>query len=585
MDGGNATEAVSECDVLVVGGGVTGLWCALKAKERVERVLIVDKGPRDWGGQAAMSGGAIVGVIPPEDSLEKSLEDLVYYYEGLCDQELLQTILKGSSEIIHKLQGLGYRFMTDAEGRLKSIPQRALSHVRCYIGEPFGMGGRNMVSCLVRECERIGVRRVGRIMITDVLHDGERATGALGFQTTTGRIETFRAKAVVLALGHSGFKTSYHHNTCAGGGIGIGLKAGLEVSNMEFNRVWIMPRHFQWEGQTHLLPLGAKLVNAKGEVFMDKYSPVFGTNTDPSFVSRGMALETLAGNGPFFLDCSGMPPAAVEMVKPKGDGWMGINYRRLKDELGMDFFEDKLEWIAQQRWSVGGVEADTQGRTAVPGLFASGRTRTTDPTVYAGGLSLALCQVLGSITGECAGTYASGVEPGGTSAAQRGEAKNTLIAGRADRGPTASEALDEIRRAIFGQDVALLKHSASLTRALSRIEELRAEVLPRVEAKDPHGLMRKIEVQEIGLVAELFLRASLMRAESRAGHFRLDHPDRDDANWMCWILAGLDGDGIKLRTKPVPLDRYPVRPTRYYSDNFTFQEALKRIEGSRPSNP
>ena len=569
---------VIETDVLIIGGGVTGFWAAIKAKEHVERVLILDKGPRDWGGQASRSGGAMVGVVPTTDSLEGFLEDFIYYYDGLCDQELMEVILKGSYGIIRDLQNLGYKFITDEHGNLKGIPQRALDHVKCYIGTPFGMGGKNMVSCLVNESDRLGVERLGRIMITDIIKNGEQAVGAVGFNTINGQFYIFKARSIILALGHSGFKISYHHNTCAGGSIPIGLRAGLEASNLEFNRVWIMPRHFQWEGQTYLLPLGAKLVNANGEVFMDKYSPVFGTNTDPHFVSRGMAIETILGNAPFYLDCSGMSLDSVEMVTPKGDGWMDLNYQRLKDELGMDFFKNKLEWMAHQRWSVGGVEADPEGRTKVPGLFASGRARTTDPTVYSGGLSLCLCQVLGSITGTCAGEFAKAQKQLPPEEPEVKALKMRLFSNLSQDGIPPSEVLQEIREAVFPQDVAILKNERSLKKALSKIEEIRNELIPMIGAKGPHYLMKAIEVQEIALVSELFLRTSLMRQESRAGHYRADFPERDDKNWFCWILASQEKEKIKLDTKPVPLDKYKIKPSKYYSDNFTYPDVMALLK-------
>jgi succinate dehydrogenase/fumarate reductase flavoprotein subunit len=394
----------------------------------------------------------------------------------------------------------------------------------------------------------------------------------VGFNTISGQFCIFKARSVVLALGHSGFKISYHHNTCAGGSIEIGLRAGLEVSNLEFNRVWIMPRLFQWEGQTYLLPLGAKLVNAKGEVFMEKYSPVFGTNTDPHFVSRGMAIEALLGNAPFYLDCRGMSPESMEMVTPKGRGWMALNYHRLKDELGMDFFKDRLEWMAHQRWSVGGVEADPEGRTKVPGLFASGRARTTDPTVYSGGLSLCLCQVLGSITGRVAGEFAKSQEQLPPNEAEIRDLRNTLFSSLNQEGIPPSEVLKEIREAVFPQDVAILKNEKSLSKALVKIEGIRNELVPMMGAKEPHYLMKAIEAREIALVSELYLRTSLMRKESRAGHYRVDFPDRDNENWFCWILVSQEGDKIVLNTKPVPLEKYPIKPSKYYSDNFHYPD-------------
>ena len=116
----------------------------------------------------------MVGVVPPGDNLDDFLKDFVYYYDGLCDQELMEVILKGSYGIIQELQKLGYTFITDEEGKLKGVPQRALDHVKCYIGAPFGMGGKNMVTCLVDACSRLGVERMGRIMVTDIIkHRGQ----------------------------------------------------------------------------------------------------------------------------------------------------------------------------------------------------------------------------------------------------------------------------------------------------------------------------------------------------------------------------------------------------------------------------
>ena len=58
---------VIETDVLIVGGGPSGLWAANRAKEFVENVLVVDKGPKDWGGEASLAGGDFVAVLPGED--------------------------------------------------------------------------------------------------------------------------------------------------------------------------------------------------------------------------------------------------------------------------------------------------------------------------------------------------------------------------------------------------------------------------------------------------------------------------------------------------------------------------------------
>jgi succinate dehydrogenase / fumarate reductase flavoprotein subunit len=564
----NTLGRVVETDILVIGGGVAGLWSAIKARQNVKRVTIVDKGPRDWGGQASRSGGAMVAAVPP-DSPEDFIKDLVYYYDGLCDQELWNTIFKGSYDRLKDYQRLGYEFITDAGGRLKGIPQRGLDHIKCYLGKPFGMGGKNMVAVLVKEAERLGVERLGRIVVTDILKRDGVVAGAVGFDAITGEFYIFKTRAVILAVGNGGWKVSYHHNTCAGDTAYLGLNAGAEATSCEFARVWNVPKLFGWEGQTYLLPLGAKFVNALGETFMDRYSPVLGANTDPHYITRAMALEAREGRGPFYLDCTPMSPENRELVTPKGHGWMELNYLRLRD-MGMSFFEDKLEWIAQMRLSVMGIAADLSGGTKVPGLFVTGRARATDPTVYIGGLSLCLCAVTGYATGEAAGLYAASQKNRAPYQGEIAEKKKGLYAQMGGKGISPKEALRQIQATVFPHDVSILKHADSLKRASQKLDRLEAETVPRMAAADAHYLMKLMEVRSILLMSQLYVRASIVRTESRAGHYRADYPERDDTKWLGQIMVSLDSGRFNLRFEPLPMDRYAIRPTRYYSDNFTF---------------
>jgi succinate dehydrogenase/fumarate reductase flavoprotein subunit len=132
------------------------------------------------------------------------------------------------------------------------------------------------------------------------------------------------------------------------------------------------------------------------------------------------------------------------------------------------------------------------------------------------------------------------------------------------------QVLREIQKVIFPYDVSILKSGPSLKKALSKLETIKENLLPRMGAPDAHYLMKLMEVKSIFLMSELYVRASLMRKESRAGHFREDHPGRDDANWLCQILVSQKREAIDLRSEPLPVERHKIKPTRYYSDNFSF---------------
>ena len=87
-------------------------------------------------------------------------------------------------------------------------------------------------------------------------------------------------------------------------------------------------------------------------------------------------------------------------------------------------------------------------------------------------------------------------------------------------------------------------------------------------APEPHHLVKLVEARSMALITEMYLKASLMRKESRSGHYREDFPERHGD--PAWIVIRDGHDGMDLRADPVPLDRYPVKPHRYYMDNFAF---------------
>jgi succinate dehydrogenase / fumarate reductase flavoprotein subunit len=557
-----------EADVLVIGGGSSGLWAAKKASEEGAAVVIVDKGPRDWGGLAAMSGGDFDAVLPDE-KVDDFVKDLVYYYDGLCEQDLMERLFSQSFDRLLDYQRMGCEFLTGSDGRLRGIGQRNLDHMKLYPARIKGRGGADMMDALLREVERLGVVRAGRTLVTDLLKQDGKLAGAVGFDCITGEFCLFETKCVIVATGSGGWKASGQQNTSTGESIYMAFRAGAEVRNFEFAKVWNVPRLFAWEGQTVLLPLGARFVNAMGEYFMESYSPAFGANTDPHYIVTAMAIEVREGRGPIYLDTSRIRPEDLSLVKPQS-GVQRLNYEKLV-ELGIDFFKDPIEWVPQLVGSFGGLVADLEGQTAVPGLFVAGRARSIDPGVYIGGFALFTTAATGYITGAAAAGYAASGERSTTDKHQVDEFREKLYAPLGKRGITPKQVLREIQETLFRADVCILKSERSLRDALARIDRLAKEKLPEMAAADPHYLLKLKEVEGIAFLAEMYLRFSLMRSESRAGHYREDYPHRNDEKWLAWIVACQDGKGgLAFRSEPVPVDRYRFKPSRYYMDNFRF---------------
>ncbi|WP_294447426.1 FAD-binding protein [uncultured Mailhella sp.] len=562
---------IVESDLLIIGGGSAGLWAAKRFTELLpeKKVVIVDKGPKEWGGLMSMAGGDFDAVLPGDD-LDAWIEDFVYYFDGLCDQEQIEEILRRSNDRLEDYQRYGCEFFRKEDGTLKSIPQRGLPHVKLYPAKLVGRGGEDMVRNLVKQLRKANVTSLGRIVVTDLLKQNGRVVGAVGFDSISGDFYRFRAQVVIASTGVGGWKTSYGKNTPTGEGVEMVWNAGVRLKDFEFSRVWNMPRYFGWEGQTKLIPLGAHFVNAKGEPFMEKYSPVLGVNTDPHFITIAMAMEIRAGRGPIYFDISRINPDDLILLRPQ-NGWQLMNYEKLC-KLGMDLFRDNTEWLPQMTISYGGMEAGIKGTTNVEGLFAAGTARSTEPGVYAGGFALMTTSVTGHLAGEGAAEFLASASPVESDRVDEDidALRDAVYAPLGREGLTPHDVLRKIQTAMFPYDVSILKTEASLTRALDEIVRIREEEIPNMAAADPHYLLKLREIRGMALVSELYLRASLERRESRAGHFREDFPNRAE-DGLAWILIQKDENGaMSFSRKRVPLERYRHPITRYYQDNFRF---------------
>ncbi len=556
---------VFQTDVLVLGGGMAGLWAALKAARYTRHVMIVDKGPFKRGGQGSMCGGDMV-VWDPEDDMENWVKELTYYFEGLVEQDVLECLMKRSLECMREYEKMGHRFALDDNGKLRRVCQRGLKHIGSVLSRPFGTGGKSLIQHLVAELEKTEARLLPGIQITDILMKDGRFAGLAGFHTRSAEFYVIKAKSLIIATGNSSWKASYGTNTCTGESFGMALRAGARLRNFEFLKVWNVPAKFCWEGQTMLLPLGARFSNAEGEDFMSRYSPTLGAKLDPHFNTRAMVEEYRAGRAPLFFDVSQMPEEHVRLLTPTV-GWMKINYERLC-KMNLDLFRDKVEWMPQVDYAVGGIDTDIHGRTCIPGVFAAGRARNLEPGLYLGGWAVSGTATTGSIAGENAGQYAASLdyqqEPDYLAVA---ELKEKRLEPLGKEGIPYKEVLNEFRKIIAPYDVTVLKTETGLKRALKRFEEIRGELLPKVGAPTPHFLTKRTELYGIADTTDLYLHASLLRRESRGSHYREDYPDKVPAS-LGWYIASWKDNGIAWHFRPVPMETYRHPLTSCYSENF-----------------
>ena len=432
-----------------------------------------------------------------------------------------------------------------------------------------------MANAMIREMERLEVPYLSRVQITDLVKDDAgRVIGAVGFHCRSGDFLAISARCVVMAAGPASWKPGYNGNSSTGEWVQLCYENGCKMRNFDTLTVMNAPRKFFWEGQGIYLALGAKFVNAKGEDFMAKYSPVLGSDTDNNFICRGMALELKAGRGPIYFDLSGVAEENMDLVKPNAGNQL-MNHRKLKDE-GVNFLTDRdIEFIPQVQLTNGGVWTDIKGRTGVPGLYAAGRCRSID-YIYSGGFGLSSTAVTGWIAGDTAADeLAEGVPLCELSSEMVEALREKAFAPMREKGTLLPhQVVDEINRLMGHYDVCLLQSEESLNAALEELDRIERECISAMWAPDPHYLLKYNEAVGNALLTRLFLEASLARRESRGSHYRVDFPKRDE-NYLGWFIhtKGEDG-GVKTEFVPVPVERYPNPVDRFYTDCFRFDTQI-----------
>ncbi len=560
------TEEVIEADVLIIGGGLSGLWAANRAREFVENVLVVDKGPRmGFAGEGYFSGGNIQA-LPPGENVDDFVKDIISLGDGLYEQDLVEKILNQSWDRIEDFRRMGVQF-EEENGKLIYVPQRGLGHNACYVGKPSGSGGKNMMAALAQEATRLGVRYLDRVHITELIKHNDAVVGAVGFNVRSGKFYVLKGKAVILATGGCSFRGGYEDiQMDQGEGTRLAFDAGAELRNLEFVTTWVIPVKFRWEGVTFLLPLGARFVNEQGEEFMARYSPTLKSNCDYNYIARAMAFEAREGRYPFYLDCSGMKPADKDLMMP-AEGWPKLQYDQLI-ESGIKPFDERQEWTATP-WTSDHLHSDHEMRTIVPGLFLAGTVRNVDPGIYFGGWSICKTAAFGRWAGETAGKYAKATAPHPVIDKKKVKRMKQHTFDRLGQGGISpEEVLRELQNIIF--PMFTLKSESKLKSALQKMEGLTQDVLPRMGASDLHQLSKSKGVRSMALLGDLVLRASLMRTESRGSHYREDFPERYDKEWLKWIIINQKEGKLNFRFEPVPVAKYKHKTWRYYSDNFTF---------------
>jgi succinate dehydrogenase / fumarate reductase flavoprotein subunit len=556
---------IQESDVLVIGGGLAGVSAAIRAKDFVDRVTLVEKA------KIGRSGSSIYchayGAPVPDDAFEQRMKEMVRQSGHLGDQSWFEIYLREIGERQRDMERWGVLFEKDEHGNLKRDEIRGMG--RKFMALAYG---KQVIESTVDYARRKGVRVVERVAVTDLLtSDGNYPTegyvvGAVGIDARSGQFIVFKSKAVVITTGMiSGKLHSNWIDNVTGDGHAMAFRAGAEIGGMEFAPctfgVW--NRKFTTGGQGQFQHGGTKLVNRLGEEFLYKYEGAsrefvgFEGREPWGELVRAIAVEILEGRGPVHFDCRAWSEEKIDKLR-KVQPFTMMSF----DEQGVNLKKDLVEGSPLPGFygniCQSGMRVSTLGESTIRGLYAAGVTAMYGSHTIPQGM----CVVGGYRAGESAAKWSRDAEFADDLSDQAGRLREGIFSSlKRKKGISPDEIYNAVNKAVTPWGASIFKHEKRIRAVLSEIRRIAREELPRMKANDIHELMKATEAKNFVLLMELYNIAALERKESRMTHYREEYPYADDRDWLKWVILKNDGKRVpQIKIEPVPLGFYAILP-------------------------
>jgi succinate dehydrogenase/fumarate reductase flavoprotein subunit len=306
--------------------------------------------------------------------------------------------------------------------------------------------------------------------------------------------------------------------------------------------------------------------NAKGERFMERYSPKMLDLAPRDIVSRAIQTEANEGRahpgGYVDLDLTHLGGARIKERLPEVHEF-SVNF------AGVDPAEKPIPIEPAQHYIMGGIGTDNDGATNVPGIYAAGECACVSlhGANRLGGNALLECIVYGRRAGAGAAAYAKKtphVAGGAAILAQEDKRIEWLM--RAE-GREGVERLRQELKTVMWEGVGVFRNEADMTRAVGAVQDLQRRYTGiRVGAtnkKFNYALLEALELRNLLDLSEVISKAALVRQESRGAHSRTDFPKRDDPNWLKHSLAWRRGDRIEITYEPVRITKWEPQERTY----------------------
>lgn len=549
-------KKILHTDILIIGGGTAGCYAALTIREQSDySIVIAEKANIKRSGCLAAGVNAINAYIvdgrKPEDYVEYAKKDAA----GIVREDLLMTMSEGLNRVTHKMENLGLVILKDENGNYVARGNRNIK-----------INGENMKPLLAKAVEKLeDVTILNRINITDYIVEENEIKGAFGFSIEEGTAYEIRAKKVLCTTGgaaglyrpnNPGFSRHkmWYPPFNTGAGYAMGIRAGAEMTTFEMRFIALRCKDTIAPTGTIAQGVGAKQVNAKGEVYEDKY----GLTTSERVY--GTVMENLEGRGPCYLRTEGITAEQDESLK-KAYLNMAPSQTLKWLESGKNPSEQNVEIEGTEPYIVGGHTAsgywvDTDRETTIHGLFAAGDVAGGCPQKYVTGAmvegEIAAKKIVSQLNEERDKEKASDESAEKKALDAKITEYNRYLSN--EGGMYETEALEEAMQKVMDEYAGGISthyqfNEKQLALAKEKIEKIE-KLAENVNAGDMHELMFVYELKERLTVCKSVIAHLFARKETRWHSFdeNLDYPKKS-GDWLKYVNSKMEDGKITVFTR------------------------------------
>lgn len=527
----------SKYSAIVVGSGISGLFCALKLAQSInmpDGVLVITKSSFGESNSRYAQGG-IVGVMNnnENDSVELHVQDTLKAGAGLSEYDTTKFISENSNDVINDLIEYGVEFDKDENGKITYTLEGAHSVNRILHagGDATGRVIEQTLCKRVKENSNIDI--LEDTIVTELLtnSDGE-CKGVIIYNDDTKEYETIYSSATILACGGVGqlYKYTTNPTVATGDGIALAYGAGAILQDLEF--VQFHPTALAIDGVKNRFLVsesvrgeGAILVDKDRKPFMQDYSEL--KDLAPRDVVTRAIFDKMSKTGAknVYLDATVIDKDFAQKRFP--------TISKECKSFGIDMSKDLIPVAPAAHYYMGGIKTTVEGRTSVRGLYAIGECSSTG---LHGANRLASNSLLECVV--CAHELANFLSFSNLVPPQKIDETvmatiNKYTQPLSDENFDIPELVSELKDLMWN-NVGILRTEESLLKALDMIYDLKRRFRRSVKCLNKE----EYELRNMICVAQLIVKSALNRKESRGAHYRLDYPNHAEVGNHNCIIKG-----------------------------------------------